>query len=84
MAGVAIAALAAIRNPWMAWPLVITFGFAFGFYEAVYFATAMSLADRRIAASMFAILMGIANLGVGIGLAAAGSLSDAVGFRRPS
>ena len=81
VAGVAIAALAAIRNPWMAWPLVITFGFAFGFYEAVYFATAMSLADRRIAASMFAILMGIANLGVGIGLAAAGSLSDAVGFR---
>jgi PAT family beta-lactamase induction signal transducer AmpG len=81
VAGVAIAALAAIRSPWMAWPLVITFGFAFGFYEAVYFATAMSLADRRIAASMFAILMGIANLGVGIGLAAAGSLSDAVGFR---
>ncbi len=78
---VAIAVLALINGPKIAWPLVIAFGFAFGFYEAVYFAAAMRFSDLRIAASMFAILMAIANLGTGIGLAVSGMLVDAVGYR---
>ncbi len=61
--------------------LVMVFGFAFGFYETVYFATSMRVTDLRIAATMFAILMGIANLGTGIGLALSGSLVDWIGFR---
>jgi MFS transporter, PAT family, beta-lactamase induction signal transducer AmpG len=77
---VAIAALALINSPAIAWPLVIAFGFAFGFYEAVYFASAMRFSDPRIAASMFAILMAVANLGTGVGLAVSGSLADAVGY----
>lgn len=77
----AIAALAAIRSPAMAWPMVISFGFAFGFYEAVYFAASMALCDLRIAASMFSILMAVANLGTGIGLAVSGALIDAIDYR---
>lgn len=80
-AGFAIAALAAISSPLMAWPLVVTFGLAYGFYEAVYFAASMALCDLRIAASMFAILMAVANLGSGVGLAVSGALVDAISFR---
>lgn len=78
---IAVAALALINGPGLAWPLVIAFGFAFGFYEAVYFATAMRVSDLRIAASMFAILMALANLGTGIGLAVSGSLADSLGYQ---
>ena len=78
---VAIGALALISGPAIAWPLVIAFGFAFGFYEAVYFATAMRFSDLRIAASMFAILMAFANIGTGLGLAVSGALADATGYR---
>ncbi len=78
---VAIAALTLINSPALAWPLVIAFGFAYGFWEAVYFASAMGFADLRIAASMYAILMAFANLGMGVGLALSGSLVDAVGYR---
>lgn len=81
VAFLAIAALSLINGPQIAWPLVIAFGFAYGFWEAVYFATSMSFADKRIAASMYAILMAFANLGMGIGLAATGSLVDAAGYR---
>ncbi len=80
-AAVAIAALAAIQSPLMAWPLVLAFGFAFGFYETVYFATSMAFCDPRIAASMFALLMAVANLGTGVGMAVSGALSDAAGYR---
>jgi PAT family beta-lactamase induction signal transducer AmpG len=78
---VAIAALAIITGPALAWPLALTFGVAFGFYEAVYFATAMRFTDPRIAASMFALLMAVANIGTGIGLAVSGGLVDAIGYR---
>ena len=77
---VAVAGLALMRGPLIAWPLVIAFGFAYGFYEAVYFASAMGFADLRIAASMFAILMAVANLGSAIGLALSGVLADALGY----
>lgn len=76
-----ILALAFIFNPVIAWPLVILFGLAFGYYETVYFAISMKVTDPRIAASMFSILMAVANIGTGIGLAAGGSLVDAVGYR---
>ena len=78
---VAVLALAGIRRPEMAWPLVFVFGLAFGYYETVYFATSMDFTDSRIAASMFAILMAVANVGTGIGLALGGALADAVGYR---
>jgi PAT family beta-lactamase induction signal transducer AmpG len=81
LAFVAILALAAIASPIMAWPLVALFGLAFGFYETLYFAISMRETDPRIAASMFAILMAVANLGTGVGLALSGSLAEALGYR---
>ena len=77
----AILALALVISPAMAWPIVFVFGLAFGYYETVYFATSMDFTDPRIAASMFAILMAIANIGTGVGLAVGGSLVDAIGYR---
>lgn len=78
---VSIALLALIFNPTMAWPLVAAFGLAFGYYETVYFAISMNKSDPRIAASMFSILMAIANIGTGIGLTLSGSLVDALNYR---
>ncbi len=65
----------------IAWPLVFIFGVAYGYYETVYFAISMQKSDPRIAASMFSILMAIANIGTGIGLPIAGLLAEGVGFR---
>ncbi len=76
-----ILALALIFNPVIAWPLVLLFGLAFGYYETVYFAISMKATDPRIAASMFSILMAVANVGTGIGLAVGGSLVDVAGYR---
>ena len=69
-----------IFTPWMAWLLVFIFGFSFGYYETVYFAISMNITDGRIAATMFSILMAVANIGTGIGLGVTGFLSDMVGF----
>jgi PAT family beta-lactamase induction signal transducer AmpG len=76
----AILLLAFIPSKIAAWPLVFVFGLAFGFYETVYFSISMHVTDPRIAASMFSILMAVANIGTGIGLALSGSLADAFGF----
>ena len=76
-----ILALSVIGSPAVAWPLIFLFGLAFGYYETVYFATSMDFTDPRIAASMFAILMAVANIGTGIGLAITGVLVDAVGYQ---
>ncbi|GAP10308.1 arabinose efflux permease [Bellilinea caldifistulae] len=76
----AILLLAFTSAAWMVWPLVILFGLAYGFYETVYFALSMSKTDPRIAASMFSILMAVANIGTGIGLALSGTLVDSIGF----
>jgi PAT family beta-lactamase induction signal transducer AmpG len=78
---VAIMALSLVVSPVLAWPLVFVFGLAFGYYETAYFATSMEFTDPRIAASMFAILMACANIGVGLGLFAGGSMVDAIGYR---
>lgn len=76
----AIFLLAFTGAAWMVWPLVALFGLAFGFYETVYFAVSMNKTDPRIAASMFSILMAVANIGTGVGLALSGSMTDALGF----
>jgi PAT family beta-lactamase induction signal transducer AmpG len=76
----AVLLLAFIPSTFAAWPLVFLFGLAFGYFETVYFAVSMRVTDPRIAASMFSILMAVANIGTGIGLALSGSLAGAFGF----
>jgi MFS transporter, PAT family, beta-lactamase induction signal transducer AmpG len=66
----------------MAWLLVAVLGFAFGFYEAVYFTVSMRNTDGRIAATMFSILMAVANFGAGIGLGISGRFRKVWVFRR--
>jgi predicted MFS family arabinose efflux permease len=78
---VSIGALAFTASAALAWVLVFLFGLAYGYYETVYFAISMEKTDPRIAASMFAILMAIANIGTGVGLPMSGFLSDWIGFR---
>ena len=76
----AVAALCLIRTPIVAWTLVFIFGIAFGLYETVYFALAMRETNIHIAATMFSILMAVANIGTGIGLVLSGSLAQKLGF----
>lgn len=78
---ISIGMLTFINSIWMAWALVFIFGTAFGFYETVYFAVSMRVTDGRIAATMFSILMAVANIGTGIGLGITGALSESIGFR---
>jgi PAT family beta-lactamase induction signal transducer AmpG len=73
--------LALIGNLLMAWPIVFLFGLAFGYHETVYFASSMDLTDPRIAASRFAILMAVANIGTGVGFAVSGQLVDIIGYQ---
>jgi PAT family beta-lactamase induction signal transducer AmpG len=77
---IGVGVLPFISAPWMAWLLVFVFGFSFGYYETVYFAISMDITDGRIAATMFSILMAVANIGTGIGLGLTGFLSDWAGF----
>ncbi len=63
-----------------AYLVALAFGFAFGFYETIYFAASMARTDPRIAASMFSILMAIANIGTGIGLAVTGVMVEGLGY----
>ncbi|MCD6577766.1 MAG: MFS transporter [Anaerolineaceae bacterium] len=70
-----------VVTKWLGWLLVFIFGFSFGFYETIYFAISMRITDGRIAATMFSILMAVANIGTGIGLALSGFLSDLIGFK---
>jgi PAT family beta-lactamase induction signal transducer AmpG len=46
----------------------------------VYFAVSMRFTDIRISATMFSILMAVANIGTGIGLGISGALSERIGF----
>lgn len=77
---VATLALGAVASPGLAWPLVLIFGLAYGTYQAVYFALAMHYTDRRVAASMFAILMAFTNLGQAVGLGLGGIVADKLGY----
>lgn len=78
---ISIGLLSMIVSQWMVWVLVLVFGFAFGFYETVYFAISMRVTDGRIAATMFSILMAVANIGTGIGLGVTYLMADQLGFR---
>jgi PAT family beta-lactamase induction signal transducer AmpG len=78
----AVAVLSLITTPATAWILVFIFGVAFGLYETVYFAIAMRETNISIAATMFSILMAVANLGTGIGLALSGSLAEGLGYQK--
>ena len=78
---ISVGMLAVITGQWMAWVLVVVFGFGFRFYETVYFAISMRITDGRIAATMFSIMMAVANIGTGIGLGVSGALAEGVGYR---
>lgn len=78
---VAILALSIINSAGLAWFLVFAFGLAFGYYETIYFAISMSLCEPKIAASMFSLLMAVANIGTAVGLSLSGSLAEGIGFR---
>lgn len=69
-----------VPSPNLAFLIAAVFGFAYGFYETVYFATSMARTDPRIAASMFSILMAIANIGTGVGMAVTGLMVDSMGY----
>jgi PAT family beta-lactamase induction signal transducer AmpG len=60
--------------------LGLLWGVVWAFQETLFFALAMDIADARIAASMFAIMMGISNLGSAVADGAATALSDDLGF----
>lgn len=62
--------------------LGLLWGVIWAFQETVFFALAMEIADSRIAASMFAIMMGISNLGSAVADGAATALSPVLGFRQ--
>jgi MFS transporter, PAT family, beta-lactamase induction signal transducer AmpG len=73
--------LAITPSAGLLWAIVFLFGFAFGYYETVYFAMGMDFSDPRIAAFMFAFIMAVGNIGIGVGQSVAGVLVDKVGFR---
>jgi predicted MFS family arabinose efflux permease len=78
---VAIAALSIIPSKLAAWPLIFLFGLAFGAYQAQYYALSMAFTEKSIAASMYAILMAMSNIGIAAGLSVSGILADALPFR---
>jgi PAT family beta-lactamase induction signal transducer AmpG len=72
--------LAVVANLPLAFVAAIIFGATYGVSQAVYFALAMKYTEPSIAASMFAILMAVTNIGQGIGLALSGVLAKSAGY----
>jgi PAT family beta-lactamase induction signal transducer AmpG len=63
------------------WAVAVFFGLAYGMSQSIYFALAMKYTTSpAIAASMFAILMSVTNIGQGIGLGVGGGLAKNIGF----
>lgn len=62
------------------WVVAIFFGLAYGLTQSIYFALAMKYTEPAIAASMFAILMSVTNIGQGIGLGVGGAVADSAGY----
>ncbi len=60
----------------------IVWGIAWGLQEAVFFYLAMRLTDIRIAASMFAIMVSLSNIGTAITNGVCTTLSVDVGFQK--
>ncbi len=73
--------LALTTSAWLMWAIVFLFGFAFGYYETVYFALGMAFSDPRIAAFMFSVIMAVGNFGIAGGQPLAGALVDSLGFQ---
>jgi PAT family beta-lactamase induction signal transducer AmpG len=72
--------LAFVPNLPIAYVAAIIFGATYGTSQAVYFALAMKYTEPSIAASMYAILMAVTNVGQGIGLALSGFLAKSAGY----
>ena len=72
--------LALTQSAALMWGVVFVFGFAFGYYETVYFAVGMDFSDPRIAAFMFSVIMAVGNFGIAGGQPLAGALVDGLGF----
>lgn len=62
------------------YPLGVVWGVVFGFQQTVLVALAMRLTDVRVPASMFTIMMTIANIGLTVGDGLTTSLTDNLGF----
>ncbi len=62
------------------WAVAVFFGLAYGLTQSIYFALAMKYTEPAIAASMFAILMSVTNIGQGIGLGVGGGIAKAAGY----
>jgi PAT family beta-lactamase induction signal transducer AmpG len=58
----------------------VIWGIAWGFQETVFVALAMHLSEARIAASLFAIMMALSNIGTAVGEGLATSLTNDIGF----
>lgn len=73
--------LAITASAALMWVVVFLVGFAFGYYETVYFALGMDFSDPRIAAFMFSVIMAVGNFGIAAGSALAGVMVESIGFR---
>jgi predicted MFS family arabinose efflux permease len=73
---VALGFLAFVPSLPLMWVAAALFGLCYGTYQTVYFALAMKNTDQRIAASMFAILMAVSNIGQAIGMGLGGALAE--------
>jgi PAT family beta-lactamase induction signal transducer AmpG len=58
----------------------LIWGVVWGFQETIFVALAMDLADSRIAASMFALMMAFSNIGTAIGEGVSTGLTDNMTF----
>ena len=72
--------LAVAANLPMAFISAILFGATYGTSQAIVFALAMKYTEPSIAASMYAIMMAVTNVGQGIGLAISGAVAKAAGY----
>lgn len=80
ISSVGMVLLAANLTQFLAYLIVAAFGMTFGYYETVFLAAGMDFTDKRIAASMFAIIMAVGNIGIGVGQYVTGLLVDAIDF----
>lgn len=72
--------LAFVPSKPLIWAVAVFFGLAYGLTQSIYFALAMKYTQPAIAASMFAILMSVTNIGQGIGLGVGGAVAKAAGY----
>jgi len=77
-AGGVLIGLASSANALLVMGLI--WGLFWAFQETIFFALAMDLTDSRIAATMFAIMMAISNLGTAVGEGVATAMVDNIGF----